>query len=113
VGNKGEELHAIHAGIICHLMTWKATKYLTVMIILPQQQGLSISHNSPLVIQTNKREQLKQTNHSTLYSCHSSNSSCASGLALNLRDDNFFYNKYRCRKLATCLVATKCGSVGI
>jgi len=92
-------------------MTPQATKYLTVMIILPQQ-GLSTSHTCPLVIHTNKREQLKQTDHSTLYSCHSSNSSCASGLALSLWDDNlFFYNKYRCRKLATCLVAIKIESV--
>jgi len=71
-------------------MTPKATKYLTVMIILPEQQGLTSSHACPLVILTNKREQLKQTNHSTLYSCHSSNSSRASGLALNLSENHLF-----------------------
>jgi hypothetical protein len=95
-------------------MTPKAIKYLTVIIILPQQQGLSNSHTCPLVIHTNKREQLKQTNHSALHKCHSSNSSRASGLALNFTDNHLFFdNKYRCRKLATCLVAIKCESVDI
>lgn len=90
MSNTEEELHAIYARIIRDLMATAATKYLIVMIILPKQQGLSTSDTCPLIIRNNTREQLTQTDHSKLYSCHSRNSSHASGLALNLYDSHMF-----------------------
>jgi hypothetical protein len=90
-------------------LTPQATQYLTVMIILPHQNRLSPSHTCTLVIHTNKREQLKQTDHSTLYSCHSSNSLCASGrTCLKFKRQSFvFYIQHRFRNLETCLLAIK------